>query len=1165
MNLWNDWDPVLDPQRSMPHGFIFSMEIFLLICAILMSCRAILPLFKLIPLAFKAQDRTPELEVEELLREPFPKRYKVAHHDLEVLSEVGGSDLLGRLNACEEVVVVEMACAEGNVTGSALKRLMNYLLNMIFPKNFQSVWGKLEGKGWFLLYDSASDWKGVTDSTTTGLAPYRANQQLLVPLGALVRRQLVLAASHASTQLIILERLAGHMQVHLFLVVAVTNFFLHIHTLREAECTVKWALRHDQALEKEQKRLRPPPSHRARIFSVLLTTLLLATLLGLVVKTPRSGTISSGLGALLLMIALHAWDLRTSLEGVGKWKEPQLTTEFTVCAVEPLPSMDDDGEPLIFTEAREGHHFAVSFLTWLMGIAGLSVVILMGLDGIQMQGSLIHYSFSKGHLIYLAETSTLHNTLLLHDDADTLIFGFEAGDHTENVSVRLEHPQLGKEDAENISSVSQVMSDEHAGSPKTLSGEYKIILPAGPLYSRIIVKAASKLQIAPTEYIFHLIRVGEALSLSLRGQVAGTNATFSEERRWLFQQRNAEWYVPAIDPKSHWTLGAELHTIGFAPLTREGQGLQGSESSEGPLGLTFYDQECRCGVEVAGFGTNCLREQRVELLNSTSICLYSFKAKSHIHAHEGQGSLVTDSGLLEWLQNVNVSGKFAKLRVSYSERDPNLQPGDWQLIAKNKSEICNIFNVSMPYDSLMKATQLVLATTQDETDAEEEAVPLKIVPHPPPITLSTDMGLLLPEFQVENKRSEYAGCDLNHLDRVNASVADDRFHVQVEVVNLGKDCSGFLTRQKRFRAVRTDASTTSCDYCDHYPSWNEFYDVAVTLSPEQCINEAIEANNVEAVHRINSWAFGDQITKNWEKVKKTCGVVQRAASLGRVEVMKELLLNSTWDANCSGCASTPLGDAAAGGKTQVVQLLFDHGVDAGAEDAHNRTALLRAGQHCNIAAVKQLIPRVDVNHLLKTSRCPAPVLLSLLGRGSGKLEKGACKPGDLKNLLTALVDGGRAALSVAGNKGCPQKTALVEAIESERLEALPVLLALGADPNMEGGTGSGQLLKPFAALVYLFLTAKIIDWPSFAPAATLLLQKGADVNARDQNGGFTALMEAAAECQPKVVELLVKHGAAVDLKDNDDGKTAVDWAKESCEESPAALKEIQEILSKGNS
>ena len=81
--------------------------------------------------------------------------------------------------------------------------------------------------------------------------------------------------------------------------------------------------------------------------------------------------------------------------------------------------------------------------------------------------------------------------------------------------------------------------------------------------------------------------------------------------------------------------------------------------------------------------------------------------------------------------------------------------------------------------------------------------------------------------------------------------------------------------------------------------------------------------------------------------------------------------NSTWDANCSGCASTPLGDAAAGRKMQVVQLLLDHSVDAGAEDAQNRTALLRAGQHCNIAAVKQLIPRVDVNHLLMTSKCSA--------------------------------------------------------------------------------------------------------------------------------------------------------------------------------------------------
>ena len=35
-------------------------------------------------------------------------------------------------------------------------------------------------------------------------------------------------------------------------------------------------------------------------------------------------------------------------------------------------------------------------------------------------------------------------------------------------------------------------------------------------------------------------------------------------------------------------------------------------------------------------------------------------------------------------------------------------------------------------------------------------------------------------------------------------------------------------------------------------------------------------------------------------------------------------------------------------------------------------------------------------------------------------------------------------------------------------------------------------------------------------------------------------------------------------QDNDDGKTAVDWAKESCEESPAALKETVRLYQKAN-
>lgn len=48
-------------------------------------------------------------------------------------------------------------------------------------------------------------------------------------------------------------------------------------------------------------------------------------------------------------------------------------------------------------------------------------------------------------------------------------------------------------------------------------------------------------------YVFHLVRVGPALTVKLSGKVDKTNYTFEEERRWLFQQANPEWYVPALE------------------------------------------------------------------------------------------------------------------------------------------------------------------------------------------------------------------------------------------------------------------------------------------------------------------------------------------------------------------------------------------------------------------------------------------------------------------------------------------------------------------------------------------------------------------------------------------------------------------------------------------
>ena len=58
--------------------------------------------------------------------------------------------------------------------------------------------------------------------------------------------------------------------------------------------------------------------------------------------------------------------------------------------------------------------------------------------------------------------------------------------------------------------------------------------------------------------------------------------------------------------------------------------------------------------------------------------------------------------------------------------------------------------------------------------------------------------------------------------------------------------------------------------------------------------------------------------------------------------------------------------------------------------------------------------------------------------------------------------------------------------------------------------------------------------------AELLIAKGANVKANNNNG-FTALHLAASEGHKEVVELLIANGADVNTKD-DKGRTPLDWA-----------------------
>lgn len=61
----------------------------------------------------------------------------------------------------------------------------------------------------------------------------------------------------------------------------------------------------------------------------------------------------------------------------------------------------------------------------------------------------------------------------------------------------------------------------------------------------------------------------------------------------------------------------------------------------------------------------------------------------------------------------------------------------------------------------------------------------------------------------------------------------------------------------------------------------------------------------------------------------------------------------------------------------------------------------------------------------------------------------------------------------------------------------------------------------------------------------MLLEYGADVNARENEYGVTPLMRACAAGNLETVKLLLIYGAEVDIGDKDDGKTAIDYAKEA--------------------
>ena len=221
---------------------------------------------------------------------------------------------------------------------------------------------------------------------------------------------------------------------------------------------------------------------------------------------------------------------------------------------------------------------------------------------------------------------------------------------------------------------------------------------------------------------------------------------------------------------------------------------------------------------------------------------------------------------------------------------------------------------------------------------------------------------------------------------------------------------------------------------------------------------------------------------------------------GQTEII-QLLIENGADVNIkSGDGTTPLHSAAFLGRVDVVKLLLDNGADITARNNDGATP-------------------VDV---LSVDWETTAFIGNLVGVSTGKEEIAAMKRGRSE---VAKLFGINETLDDAGTTPAQN---LSTAAFTGNAAAMKQALTGGADPNTKDPQSGSTLLATAALMGHTEIVA-------------LLLEHGADVNARSRDGG-TALHAAAFLGRAEIVELLLDKGADTAIRNNMGG-TAIEGAK----------------------
>ncbi|CAE7815346.1 unnamed protein product [Symbiodinium sp. CCMP2456] len=1130
LDLWRH----KDMRRSTPHHLVIAAELILLV--ILLALPLIGLAAGLEGLRLFQQPSANCLQASDLLKElKVPGTFRLTHH--VHLCEDANSELPAEeLEAGAEIRILQLRVIDRSSWLTAARALdwqeLQQRLRGIHP---QALWAQMEldgQKGWAKIFDEVEVESYVAGSDRQ-VASFEVHHALKPAPVAFAKHTLTLSTAYVSTQWFLERSFLLFFGVNVFLLMAVGVCATHLLVLAQLEESFQLWLRHEQALE-HRKLLRLSTSRwKWGLFQCLSSVISLS----LVLAIAGTGQLESlSFIGFLGSMYLHRNSMRGSVEELSKWRQPQLSTECLVLISDQWPATSD--APATLSRARSVKSAAARYLSTIFAVFALAVLSMALLDSLQMSGEVAHMEFSRGLLVYPFDADAFHSTMLLDDKADSFTLQLQRGLHTKAVIVDVHHPLLRSE------------SSGPLPAQENQSIEYEIPLPPGPLYAQISILAMGSLM--NSVYLVHIVRIGTAANISLEGtfdkeQYSDSQTiAFGETRRLLYQLQNPVWYLPDLNVEGMLTFRVHLRPVCFAPL---------KHFSDGRWEGAAWAKSCECGNELAGFGDACYFRQRMKVGNE-SVCVFIRRARPHIHVQEGAAGVGDPNGaLIPWLRDTSISGKLVKLAVTANGKQPRSHELTAQATA-HLSSIDNMFRASVEAEILLQdaTLQLLISSTQDETDVESQDVPLVLKSHPPPIYLkAAGQGFFLPPLQNQIQReSNYAFCgQYSRTADLLWTVLDDRFEVSVAPEqNNEKDCQAKFPEIQQLRAVRRQ--TAQCaPWCSRYRPWAEDYDLRVVHSNSRCLTAAVQLFNTSAVLLLenttldsfsrkrcldNLDVLGQMLFHNQSLTKKLLDKtpVEQAAPDPNREYRGQRLLQVAVTKNSLENLDILLGS------TSIM-------VDLPNKDQEN--ALLTAGRLCRLRAMQKLL-----NHKVNKANasfeneiqpdkkglkgCNATVLSSTLTEYVAS--RGACGE-DGRRVLEAgklLVDHG----ATYNTSRCDYRGYIMDdAIKSRRLAAMETVLATGWNSNTLISPRKKPKRSAFAKLLLLNWQDKRTR--SFvAEAAQLLAQRGADVDAyviRKQTG----LAKAAEECNGDLIALLLRLGANSTKKDSD-GKDALSYARE---------------------